>query len=545
MASASLRPRAPLLARSARWYDSGVMSKSHLAARLAVSLLGLHAILPGALAEAARPPAWVSSGGKAPDYPEKTYLTGFGAAEGPDALERAKLAAAADLAQRIRVRIRQQVRDSSREEDGRYAYEISSITAASTDVKLVGLSYETHVDGARAYCLAHVRRVDAVREEREARAGVLARLDGCLSAAGADRAPAPEEGAKTPKLAAKPPSAERLRRLRACRRDVQAALQKEAAARAVAGASDADRAAERRLREAYATIGAALDRLAAAPARSLEALAGRLAAQLTDSGALGRRVAVAPPTYGTSRFSSSFGRALAKAVERGLAAEAAGKRAGPVAVTGSYYEDGDVVRIALTARDAGSGALLAGATDRFAAAAVPAALPLKPQNFAQAMAQDRLLSASEVVSGDLRVDVWTNKGSENLVFEGGESLKLYMRVNQPCYVRLVYLLASGAKVPLEQAYYIDASKVNRAVEYPDEFEVSPPFGVEQLYAVAFRERPAPLPTERRRFGAEDYDVITSERTLVRHRGLKRKKKGQQTAEAVLSLTTVPRQRGAK
>ena len=64
-----------------------------------------------------------------------------------------------------------------------------------------------------------------------------------------------------------------------------------------------------------------------------------------------------------------------------------------------------------------------------------------------------------------------------------------MRVNRPAYVRLVYILANGSKVVLEQAYFIDASKVNQAVEYPDKFEVSAPFGVERLYAVAFTETP--------------------------------------------------------
>lgn len=46
---------------------------------------------------------------------------------------------------------------------------------------------------------------------------------------------------------------------------------------------------------------------------------------------------------------------------------------------------------------------------------------------------------------------------------------------------------------LEQSYFLDASKVNRAVAYPDVFVVSSPFGVERLYAVAFTEKPAPLP----------------------------------------------------
>ncbi|CAN0576100.1 unnamed protein product, partial [Laminaria digitata] len=193
----------------------------------------------------------------------------------------------------------------------------------------------------------------------------------------------------------------------------------------------------------------------------------------------------------------------------------------------------------ITLRHAKSGALVATARADLLRSSIPASLPLKPLNFDQALVDSKLLAEGEKVSGSLRVEVWTSKGDRNLVFTEGEELKIYMRVNQPAWVRLFYLLANKAKVPLEQAYFIDASKVNRAVEYPDAFEVSPPFGVEQIFAVAFTEKPQPVATKSVRIAQEPYEVV-DDQGLVRHRGLRRKKKTAQVAEARVTVTTTPR-----
>ena len=80
-----------------------------------------------------------------------------------------------------------------------------------------------------------------------------------------------------------------------------------------------------------------------------------------------------------------------------------------------------------------------------------------------------MLGEEQIIRGDLRIDLWTNKGNRDLVFTQGEEMQLYLRVNQPAWVRLVYILSSGDHVPMEQAYYIDSEKVNFKVEYPDSF----------------------------------------------------------------------------
>lgn len=177
----------------------------------------------------------------------------------------------------------------------------------------------------------------------------------------------------------------------------------------------------------------------------------------------------------------------------------------------------------LIARDARSGKAVASAEASLPKGALPADLPLLPQNFAQALRDQKVLAEGELVTGGLRVEAWTNKGRTNLVFASKESVTLFLRVNHPAYVRLVYLLATGKKVMLEQSYFIDASKVNQAVEYPDQFEVSAPFGVEQLFAVAFTERPEPLATLKETVDGQEYQLVADGlAAMVKHRGFTKK-----------------------
>jgi hypothetical protein len=105
----------------------------------------------------------------------------------------------------------------------------------------------------------------------------------------------------------------------------------------------------------------------------------------------------------------------------------------------------------------------------------------------------------------------------------------------------VYFLADAArtKVVLAQGYYIDGAKVNMAVEYPQTFVVTAPFGVEQLHAVAFTTQPEALPTHHVRMGDGEYDVVEDRTAVVAHRGLSSKPGAPQTAEALLSMTTLP------
>ena len=96
-------------------------------------------------------------------------------------------------------------------------------------------------------------------------------------------------------------------------------------------------------------------------------------------------------------------------------------------------------------------------------------------------------------SGKLNVDVRTNKGGGPLYYTEGETMTVFGRVNQPSYLRLLYILADGKRTLLQDNYYIDASKVDTDVKI-GEFVCAPPFGTELLIVTARAEAFPPIET---------------------------------------------------
>lgn len=472
------------------------------------------------IAAAPSPPDWVQSGGASARFPTEKFLTGFGQARDRDA---AKNAASADLAKKISVRVQQDVRDLTVEKDGQYRYEISAATAASTDVHLSGLSYEEYgAPSGDRFVLAYLDRGRFASDRRAERDRAIAELVRCAESAGKVAG----EGALAAHLL--------------CRKSVSIAAEHASIARALI--PQANDPKEKELLDVSRALDDKIAALFKKPATNAADAADTLALALKEQG-LGSigQLTVAPLSYGTSSFSSAFGRQMAIELERAisaLAAKSADKK--DVVVRGTFSDPGERVRLVITARDGASGAILGGAEASFPKSAVAKGTELVPSNLKDALAQEKILGGGAIVSGKLRLELSTNKGERNLVFSQGEELKIYLRVNQPAYVRMIYLLASGAKVPIEQAYFLDASKVNQTVEYPNAFEVSSPFGVEQIFAVAFTEKPDPLPTVKQTIGGEEYEVVREVTALVKHRGLKKKDKPLETAEAVVSMTTLPR-----
>jgi hypothetical protein len=267
-----------------------------------------------------------------------------------------------------------------------------------------------------------------------------------------------------------------------------------------------------------------------------------LATQLSRAGiGRGQQLTVAPFLYQSRDVSSPFGREIAIALESAIGRSnpsGSEPRSRSVVVRGTYHEVADRLQIRATAKEAGSGRLLASAEIDLTRQGIPKSLAVRPPNFdAYADTADKL-SGGEVVSGDLRIELRTNKGIRGLVFDEGEELQIYVRVNHPAWVRLIYVLTNGEHVPIEEAWYIDSSKVNQLVEYPAAFEIVAPFGVEMIHGMAHTEKPGMLMTHRTRIEGQDYQVISEGADqVVRQRGIARKQK-KQVAEQMVQLTTM-------
>ena len=74
-----------------------------------------------------------------------------------------------------------------------------------------------------------------------------------------------------------------------------------------------------------------------------------------------------------------------------------------------------------------------------------------------------------------------------LSYTAGDKVRIFVRVNQPAYVRMLYTLADQRRTLLLDNYYIGPAEVGSTVEI-GEFLCAAPFGTELLIAAARTEK---------------------------------------------------------
>ena len=205
-------------------------------------------------------------------------------------------------------------------------------------------------------------------------------------------------------------------------------------------------------------------------------------------------------------------------------------------LSGTYWENGDQITLRATLRDVETGEIKAGAVVKFDRDVKT--FNFKPQNYKQALIEQHAFAEDEFISG-LQVEMWTNKGSEHLLYLEGETMKVSVRVNRAAHLRLLYILADGRRTLLYDNHYIDRSKANRVVEVPEEFECAPPFGAELLVVVARTEEFPPIQT----YESDGYHFLSAKdagQAARDFRGMKKKQKrpDAQQSEIQLVLTTM-------
>ena len=119
--------------------------------------------------------------------------------------------------------------------------------------------------------------------------------------------------------------------------------------------------------------------------------------------------------------------------------------------------------------------------------------------------KERDSPGEEMVDPDqLHLECKTNKGKENLAFSQGETMRLYVKVNKPCFMRVTYRLADGRLVLFKDSFQIPPSKVGTFFEIGDGFNPSPPFGKEQVF---FHAKTGPLDQLMLKQTADGYKLI--------------------------------------
>lgn len=508
----------------------------------------------------AQVPDWVKNQGKGEKYPESRYLTGFGVAKVDKNTDKAQASqfasdyAKKNLIEKIRVNVSSNVVSKNEETEKKYSTYFSSAVQSTATMDLQGLDVQLYFDDDDnlMYALATVskeniaatygKQVDDLRtqiqehlsngkkyDDQNQRAKALEEYLACYPIF------RQLEEAETVLLAAETNESKSMRELDGAVRTQQLSVDQ---------------------------VRQAVNKLVQRPINTSEDLAWYLIYTLEGQIDLqGKSVMVAPFTYQDTRMASPFSRYFKLALE-GKAVEVARwnvvqqssdfqPKTGNVAkeyaqasgasyvLSGTYWEIPEGVKVQAMLRSVADSKLVASVDQTVLATVVQSSnQSLKPQNFKEAFADQKDFRSGEVVGGGLNVDVWTNRGSDNLIFTKGERMNVFVRVNLPCYIRFIYHLASGERTLLLDSYYIDDSKVNKVCQIPPggEFECDAPFGSEVLQVFARTDQFEPVATVEKdgyKYLQEDLKKI-----LYATRGFKVVKQQTMQAEQRVTITTM-------
>ncbi len=480
-------------------------------------------------------PEWVAGFGKSQKYPENNYISGFGMSvitdkiATNDCLEFAVNNARADLSNKLRVRVNASLVSIEEETKQQYSAYLSQSIKTSSSITLEGVDIERFIDDSRktCYALAVVERSKLIDTSRKKLEGVMSEVQKLISLA---------KGAESDKEKALAFYSETLPLFTVI--DESLAIITAVSGTGVKQLLEA----EKMLVPNRVEVKSAIEKLLNLPVKNLSDTAFIISRMITPKNISGT-VLLSPLHYRETKMSSPFSRHFGALLETKLAKTKLQpvKQDAKYVLSGSYWESQETLRILVTLREAKTGKIAASAEKDIALSLITEAnIALKPQNFKQAYSDMKAFAADELVGGGMQVEAWLDKGNDAVMLTEGESTKLYIRVNQPAYIRVIYHLADGSRALLENNYFIDQSKVNKVYELPQEFEVAAPFGSEVLQVFASAAEFPKLAVSE----VDGYELITEglEAALSKTRGLKKKSenKEQINGEKRINITTLPK-----
>lgn len=249
-------------------------------------------------------------------------------------------------------------------------------------------------------------------------------------------------------------------------------------------------------------------------------------------------------SYQDTPMSSAFSRRLQasisqKLVSQGFIIATQGQQdKNSFVLSGTYWEEGNRLKVSALLRNQNNGAAISSAECYLPKETVTnLGITFTPENYKQAMVNMKMFAANEMKGGALQLELFTNKGKDNLIFSEGEMLKLFVKANRECYLRFIYHLADGSKVMLLDNYYIDRDHVNQVYELPYEFECADPFGVETLQLNA-QGNPFEALYTKSEYGY-DFIIEDTQSIITKTRGFKKAKSSDDIkAEKRLIFTTM-------
>jgi hypothetical protein len=255
-------------------------------------------------------------------------------------------------------------------------------------------------------------------------------------------------------------------------------------------------------------------------------------------------VAVGYLAYQDTPYSSQFARRFKQELENKLTAvqiktvDLNNYNTNTKLLTGNYWVEQNFVRLSLILRDTKGNKLKVWEYKLPKAHLDQLNLSIEPENLQKALENSKVITNGEFKNEDLTIDVWTNKGNNNLVFVEDEKMTIAIKANRECYIRMIYYLADGQKVLLLDNYYLSTDKINQVYQLPYEFECAPPFGVETIQTLAQATPFEPLATTEQ-YGYKFINEST-EQVLNKTRGMRLSQSSNQNlkAEKTITLTTL-------
>jgi len=256
-------------------------------------------------------------------------------------------------------------------------------------------------------------------------------------------------------------------------------------------------------------------------------------------------------TYQDTRTGSDFSSRLASCLEQKMVRqglnltslsapknESAGTDSSGFLFSGTYWEEGDNLKIIGNLRNEKNNRTIAG-VEEFLPKKWCADNSVKylADNLDQALSRQKQFAQNEITNEGVMTELWTNRGKDNPIFARGDTMRIYLQVSQPCYIRLIYYFSDGTKTLLMDSRYIGEDKAGKAILLPDLFVCDAPFGAETIQMIAQSEPFKPLTLKM----DNGYKIILDNvgEILANVRGMKAIGPAEFVAEKRLELTTLP------
>ena len=510
--------------------------------------------------QAGKQPDWVVNYGQSDKYDEQVYLTGFGEALGisRESKEIAQENARADLSQKVLVKIDSTVSNYQLEDGEETLQQFSTVTQSSSELQVMGLETLTYVRDSRknpmSFALVYIERKKLAKLYQAEKKRLTSQILQLITLA---------ENQDNPKYTSVQyyyqtwPLLDKLA-------EVQTILLSVSSTQIFSDLASQD-LADQPLILSKSQINRRIQQLSLHSIDNLDDVAGAIQFQLYQQFDLQhQQLLVQPFFYQDTRLSSRFARYFKQLLEGKLEnsiqphrefqaksvnyeKDMAVSADADYIITGSYWEKEDNVQILAFCRSVQTGEIRASANVDFKREMLRSSLNLKPDNFEKIMSQQLAFEQEVIDSGQLKLEVWTDRGKNALLYSQGELMKVYLRTNRPCYVRLLYILANGQKTLLVDNLQINLESINRPLLVNDlleiDFECTSPFGAEMIIGVA-RNYPFDTieTTERDGYIFIDTDNPKHLANITRGtKGFKRRKRNDesiQQTETKLILTTV-------